>query len=160
PTPHIPLRRHLMQLKSEHRNQRPSRVIWTLSPEMYFRSESSGILACAGEEDEMMPSIPTKDPAVFSVLTDKLKKMAPLLLETKVQRYWACVRTFTADRQPLLGIDPRKEGLAWASGFGGRGMTIGLAAGDHVARSVLQSQAVEPTFCPGRITGKPDRLAG
>jgi D-arginine dehydrogenase len=60
---------------------------------------------------------------------------APRVADFGVTHGWACLRSFVLpDRELLLGEDPRVGGLFWMAGFGGRGMTVGLAAGEWLAR--------------------------
>src|SRR5690606_37786749 len=42
---------------------------------------------------------------------------------------WAGLRTFTADRSPVIGFDAAAEGFLWLSGFGGFGVMTAPAAG-------------------------------
>ncbi|MBK7395735.1 MAG: FAD-binding oxidoreductase [Myxococcales bacterium] len=67
----------------------------------------------------------------------RLGAIAPSLARGAVRRAWACLRTQTLDREPVIGEDPRCPGLFWLGALGGRGMTCGLAAGEVAADCVL-----------------------
>jgi glycine/D-amino acid oxidase-like deaminating enzyme len=72
---------------------------------------------------------------------DKLLRCAPGLSAVALRRNWACLRTFTPDRRPVIGWDPDTRGLFHVSGLGGFGVTTSLAIGE-VAASVINNLAV------------------
>ena len=40
------------------------------------------------------------------------------------RRGWAGLRSFFADRTPVLGLDPRAAGFVWCAGLGGYGSAV------------------------------------
>ncbi len=133
PIPLVPLRRHLVLLDADPR--RAGTTVWRFSHphQVYFRPESGGVLASPCDETPFAPCLPPCDPTVLEQLARELEPVAPELLDAKVRTKWACLRTYAHDRELVLGPDPRVEGLYWLAGFGGRGMTIGAAAGELCA---------------------------
>ncbi|MBL8921407.1 MAG: FAD-binding oxidoreductase [Myxococcaceae bacterium] len=122
----------------EPEGPRVGHVVWDVTTETYFRRESGGVLACPCDDDPSGPD------STFSVsqdalasLGDKLQPVAPVLADSRVRRAWAGLRTFSEDGLPVLGADPDVAGLFWCTGFGGAGMTTGVALGDVAARAVL-----------------------
>jgi glycine/D-amino acid oxidase-like deaminating enzyme len=69
-------------------------------------------------------------------------KHAPGLAEIGMRRSWACLRTFTPDRVPVIGWDPEIKGLFHVSGLGGFGVTTSLAIGD-IASALICGGAVD-----------------
>ncbi len=131
PLPLTPLRRHLAVLDAELPANSP--VVWNLGEEVYFRPETGGLLASPCDETEWQPCVPPTSLDALELLGEKLRAVAPSLADLRVRRSWACLRTFAPDRQFVAGADPRLAGLYWLGGFGGRGMTEGLAAGEVLA---------------------------
>ena len=86
-------------------------------------------------------------------VAQRLQAIAPSLVDAPVRTKWACLRTYTRDRELVLGRDPRVDGLGWLAGLGGRGMTIGLAAGE------LCAAAMRGLDAPGLAAMRPDRDA-
>lgn len=113
-------------------------VVWDVTTETYFRAESGGVLASPCDDDPSGPdaSISVAQDAL-AALGDKLMPVAPPLAASRVRRAWAGLRTFAADDLPLLGPDPDVAGLFWCTGFGGAGMTTGVALGDITAMALL-----------------------
>lgn len=113
-------------------------VVWDVSRQVYLREESGGVLASPCEEVMTAPEVvPTVDQAALAMLGEKLSAVTPSLASANVRRAWAGLRTFAADRLPLIGADPTVAGLYWCTGFGGAGMTTGLALGVSAAKAVL-----------------------
>ncbi len=155
PLPLAPLRRHLVLLAVGPGVSRPDGpALWALDDdECYVRPEGRGVLASPGDEAVSAPCLPVPDPDALDALAVRLARLAPGLAEARVQRHWACLRTFAADRQPVLGPDPRVPGLFVLAGLGGHGMTLGAALGADLAASV-DGAAVEPAWATARLTRK------
>ncbi len=153
PLPLVPLKRHLFWLRADVPESIRSPVVWRFDDEVYFRPESGGILASPCDERPTQPSIdPVEEADAKDALADKLQRLAPSLLERGVRRSWACLRTYAPDRLPVLGRDPRAEGVAWFAGLGGQGMSICLAAAEVVAADVAGGTHPLLDAC------RPDRL--
>lgn len=60
----------------------------------------------------------------------------------RVERSWAGLRTFAADRLPVYGFDPRVPGLFWCAGQGGFGIQTAPAAG-AMAAALVQGRVPE-----------------
>lgn len=163
-----PIRRHLVQLGGSAMDRvapdavrslvcSPSwPVFWRQDVQTYFRPEGQGLLASACDEttfDAEVPREPVPDNTVLDELALRLQRTAPSLRGLPVQRVWACFRTFAADRELVLGPDPRLAGLHWCAGLGGRGMTVGAAAGELVAQALLGQVAATDlaTFAVARL---------
>lgn len=113
-------------------------VVWDVSTQVYLREESGGVLASPCEEVATEPNVtPTVAQHALAMLAEKLAVVTPALANAGVRRAWAGLRTFSFDRLPLIGADPQVAGLYWCTGFGGAGMTTGLALGAAAARAVL-----------------------
>jgi D-arginine dehydrogenase len=133
-----PLRRNLVQLKGPELPRWNTPVIWRVDAPIYFRPEAGGLLASPCDEHSAQPGVPDADPSAFDDVLAQLKLLAPKLSEgLELERGWACLRTVTSDRELAVGPDPKVRGLHWCAGLGGRGMTVGAAAGELLARNML-----------------------
>jgi D-arginine dehydrogenase len=144
-----PLRRHLTQLDPADPVDAHGPTVWALGVEVYFRPESGGVLASPCDEVPWPPSLPPTDAEALETLADRLGKLAPGLGLATVRRAWACLRTFAPDRLPVIGADPRVDGLYWLAALGGSGMSVGVGAGELLAALVMGREhpvaaAVEP----------------
>lgn len=56
-----------------------------------------------------------------------------------VRSVWAGLRTFAADRRPVVGFDDTTEGFVWCAGQGGTGIQTSPAMGEAVASIVCDT---------------------
>lgn len=139
-TPLTPLRRHLVQLRTEQATARAQPVVWRVEDEVYFRPESSGVLASPCDELAWRAEVPATDPTQLQSLTHKLERTAPALASAEVERAWACLRTFAPDRELVIGSDPRVSGLYWLCGLGGRGMSVAPGAAELLVEQITNTE--------------------
>jgi D-arginine dehydrogenase len=140
--PLVPLRRHLIELRTRTDITASEPVVWRLEHEVYYRRQGSGVLASPCDETQSSLSVATtapvsSDPNAPAALNEKLQRIAPALSNGSIVRAWACLRTFARDRELVAGSDPRVQGLYWFGGLGGRGMSVAPAAAEWLAASVV-----------------------
>jgi D-arginine dehydrogenase len=150
-----PLRRHLVHLAPERPTSSRGPVVWSVDPEAYFRPEAGGVLASPCDETRSLPCLPAPCDDALATLVGRLSAVAPALAESEVLTRWACLRTFAPDRELVAGPDPRVDGLHWLAGLGGRGMTVGLGAGELTAGKILgRPHPLAEAVQPGRLLGE------
>ena len=128
-----PLRRHLFVTGPLSFVDRTWPPTWAIEPEYYFRPESGGLLLSPCDEADAEPGVPPTDPEAATRLAEKLAAGAPALADVTIRRGWACLRTFAADRRPVIGPDPDLPGLFHVGALGGFGMTTSAAVGELAA---------------------------
>lgn len=156
PLPVRPHRRHLMTYHRDEPLTGP--VAWDVDDNVYFRPGASSspaaslrhslagsaaasegghaVLACPGDETPHRACVPDVDPALVETFPQRLAQFAPELGITRLVRAWACLRTSTPDGHPIVGADPRLDGLFWLAGLGGVGMSAGLGCAQHLASAL------------------------
>lgn len=153
--PLYPLRRTLL-----HARRPPSAAdhpwCWLDDVGLYLRPESGGWLGSACDEalDANAPMSRSSAGAYARALAqEKVALYLPAAEDLRWSGGWSGLRTFAPDRRPLLGADPEVEGLHWAAGLGGFGVTCSYAVGEAVAASVLGQPVPwldEAAVSPGR----------
>jgi D-arginine dehydrogenase len=68
----------------------------------------------------------------------------------RVLRSWAGLRSFVADRSPVIGFDPSVPGFFWLAGQGGYGIQTAPAAA-RLAAALLRGQTVPATVLDHRV---------
>lgn len=136
--PLIPLRRTLLQTAPHPLSHPDHPWCWIDDVGVYFRPEGGGWLCSPCDEtvDPPAPGGAGKGPVeaeARALLAAKLERHAPRLADLRLQGGWTGLRTFAPDRRPVLGADPALDGLWWAAGLGGYGVSTAFAVGECVA---------------------------
>lgn len=132
-----PRRRHLF-VSGPAPVPRDAPYVWDAEAAYYFRPEGDGLLLSPCDQTEHPPEPPSSDPAALTLLAEKLTRRAPGLADLAIRSGWACLRTFAADRRPVVGADPRVPGLFYVAGLGGFGAGTSYAVGE-LAASLVRS---------------------
>ncbi len=157
--PLIPLRRTLLQTEPHPLSSPEHPWCWVDDVGIYARPEGGGWLVSGCDEEVSWPSDgpgsrgPVAD-LPRALAADKLARWMPALGDVRFRGGWTGLRTFAPDRRPLLGSDPDLDGLWWAAGLGGFGVTCSYAIGEAVG-SWLLGQPVpwlsQEAVSPGRL---------
>ncbi len=118
---------------------------------VYFKPESGGLLASPMDETPSAPCDARPDELDVATAVDRLQTLAPSLAPRALRRRWAGLRTFSPDRLPVIGPDPRVDGFFWMAGQGGWGIEMSPATGrlaaeliDHGSSTVAGADALRP----------------
>ena len=134
-----PVQRHLFVTEPVSAPAMDSPFVWYLgADEFYVRREGAGLLLSACDELVSAPCDAQVLPGAAENLADVMSRAAPGLAELGIARAWACLRTFAADRQPVIGWDPSESWLYWVAGLGGHGATASPAIGDEAAADLFR----------------------
>jgi len=157
--PLVPLRRTLLQTAPHPLSTPEHPWCWVDDVGIYARPEGGGWLVSGCDEAESWPSDgpgsrgPVED-LPRALAADKLARWMPALRDVHFTGGWTGLRTFAPDRRPVLGSDPDLDGLWWAAGLGGFGVTCSYAIGEAVGSWMLGQE----TPWLGREAVSPGRL--
>jgi D-arginine dehydrogenase len=107
----------------------------------YFRPEGANILLSPADEIPSEPGDARPDEIDVALALERVNEATTLRLRSVVTA-WAGLRTFTADRNPVAGPDPAREGLFWLAGQGGYGIQMAPALAKLAAGAVLGESTV------------------
>ena len=91
------------------------------SESWYAKPEAGKLMVSPADEDAVDPHDAWPDDMVMAEGLYRFEQAVSYEV-TRVERSWAGLRTFAADRTPVVGADPRAEGLFWLAGQGGYGV--------------------------------------
>ncbi|MGI9325377.1 MAG: NAD(P)/FAD-dependent oxidoreductase [Pseudomonadales bacterium] len=108
----------------------------------YFKPDAGLILISPADEH---PSAATDaQPAELDVAyAVHFAELALQLENPRVQRTWAGLRSFVADRTPVVGFDPESDGFFWLCGQGGHGIQTAPATARLAASLLLDKSLPE-----------------
>jgi D-arginine dehydrogenase len=153
--PFTPYRRHLMVTEVLPQVNPRWPVIWIVGEEFYFRPESGGLLMSGCDTVKVTPEQgEVTDHAQLERIAVKAAHWLPSLVDARVARAWAGMRTFAPDELFVVGKDPRLDGLYWVAGLGGHGITcapvVGRLAADWIVNGTSSHPAAE-ALAPDRL---------
>lgn len=102
----------------------------------YCKPQSGKLLVSPSEEDPLPPQDVCPDDMVLAAGLDRFERATHYKL-SRVERSWAGLRSFVADRTPVAGFAPDADGFFWLAGQGGYGIQTSPALSRLAADLVL-----------------------
>jgi len=87
----------------------------------YFKPDAGRLLVSPADETPMPPCDVQPDELDVAIAIDRLMR-ATTIEVTRVERKWAGLRSFVADKTTVCGFDPLADGFFWLAGQGGYGI--------------------------------------
>jgi D-arginine dehydrogenase len=108
----------------------------------YFEPEGAQLLASPADETPSEPCDASAEDYDVAVAVDRIERATTLEIRHIRQR-WAGLRSFVADRSPVIGMDPELDGFFWLAGQGGFGIMTSPAAA-RTAASLITRGSLPP----------------
>jgi glycine oxidase len=99
--------------------------------------------AVAGSTMESVGYHPDVTPAGLAHIFTSVSALCPALARLEVNRTWAGLRPMTPDGLPIIGPEPRLEGLWYAAGHGRNGILLAGITGMIMAQILNGEPTVE-----------------
>lgn len=112
----------------------------------YFKPEVGQFLASPADETPSPPCDAQPEEMDIAVAVERIETATTLRIR-RIKNKWAGLRSFVADKNLVVGYDPKVEGFFWLAGQGGYGIQTGEAAGRLAANLALGKSL------PGDIAG-------
>jgi len=145
--PLTPLRRAVFRVQNKTLNSMTSPWVWVDDVGIYTTPTADGFLVSPCDEIIDPPQPGTSSwgralPTQHALLREKIQRYFPGLMTHKITDDWTGLRTFAPDRRPILGPDLSADGLFWATGLGGFGLSSCIGVGEAVA-SWIRNETVD-----------------
>ncbi len=134
-------------------------MVMDADEQFYFKPDTSGrLLASPADETPMDPHDVQADELDIAICIDRIQQAADLPVR-RVVRSWAGLRSFVADKTPVVGFDPAVPGFFWLAGQGGYGfqtspamarLTAALTAGRGVPPDLANRGVTAAALAAGR----------
>ena len=125
----------------------------------YFKPDAGRIMASLGDETPLPAQDVQPDELDVALLADWLQNET-LLTVTRIEHSWAGLRSFVADKAPVVGFDPIAPDFFWLAGQGGYGImmapALGRAAAGLIVSGSLPADLLEGGLCESDLS--PSRL--
>ncbi|MCG7533911.1 FAD-dependent oxidoreductase [Pseudoalteromonas sp. OOF1S-7] len=95
--------------------------IGDIAESFYFKPDAGLLMVSPCDESPEPPCDTSPDVLEVAIAIDRFEKATELPV-TRLQSKWAGQRTFSTDRNPVIGFDPRATNFFWLAGQGGYGI--------------------------------------
>lgn len=102
----------------------------------YFKPEARSIMVSLADETPSDPCDAWADDFDVATALERFHA-ATIVPEVRPTATWAGLRTFAADRNPVVGFDPAAPGFFWYAGQGGYGIQTAPALSTLAAKLIL-----------------------
>lgn len=92
-----------------------------ISETLYFKPDAGTLLISPADETPSPPCDAQPDEYDIAVAAERFEQATGLTVR-RIRHRWAGLRTFAADRTPIVGFDPVAAGFFWIAGQGGYGI--------------------------------------
>ena len=131
--------------------------------EFYARPESGALMGSPADETPMEPCDVQPEELDIAIAVDRLQRATTLEIK-HISRSWAGLRSFVADKSPVVGFDPQIEGFFWLAGQDGYGVqtapsmgrvSAALAVSDVVPDDLVKVGVRSEVLSPARFLKEP-----
>jgi D-arginine dehydrogenase len=116
-----------------------------ISEDFYFKPDAGRFLGSPADETPSPPCDVQPEDIDVAIAIDRITRAVAFEVR-RIESRWAGLRSFVADKTPVVGFDPEAEGFFWLAGQGGYGIQTSPAMG-RLAAALARSET-----CPGEIT--------
>jgi D-arginine dehydrogenase len=120
----------------------PWPAIVDIDEQFYFKPEAGKILMSPADEALVEPCDAYADDIDVAIAVDRIQQVADIPV-TRISHSWAGLRTFAADRSPVVGFDGIAPGFFWLVGQGGYGIQTSPAL-SRLAAALVRDEAIPP----------------
>jgi D-arginine dehydrogenase len=105
----------------------------------YFKPDAGKLLVSPADETSIPPCDVQPDEIDIARAVDRLMSVTAIEVR-RVERKWAGLRSFVADKTPVAGFDPLAPGFFWLAGQGGYGIQTAQALARATASLITQGR--------------------
>ena len=130
-----------------------------IDEKFYFKPEAGRILASPADETPSPPCDTQPEEIDVAIAVERVHAATTLTVRRIVHK-WAGLRSFVADKTPVVGMDGEAEGFFWLAGQGGYGIqtapAMARAAAALITSGALPDDLAERGLCRSALA--PQRL--
>lgn len=134
-------------------------IVIDIDEQFYFKPESGKLLGSPADETPSLPCDAQPEELDVAIAAARIENVLGFPI-TRVERKWAGLRSFVADRTPVVGFDETSDGFFWLVGQGGYGIQTAPAMGRLAASLITEGHTPVDLagwgLDPGRLSpGRP-----
>jgi D-arginine dehydrogenase len=134
-------------------------VVIDVAEQFYFKPDAGKLLGSPADETPSPPCDAQPEEMDIALAVDRIERAASFRIR-RIEHKWAGLRSFVADKTPVVGFDDRVEGFFWLAGQGGYGiqtspamgrLAAALAAGEGVPADLATLGVDAAALSPRRL---------
>jgi D-arginine dehydrogenase len=135
-------------------------MLLDIDEQFYLKPDAGKLLLSPADETPSDPCDAQPEEIDIAVAVDRLEA-ATTMRVARIVRKWAGLRSFVADRTPLVGYDAKQANFFWLAALGGYGIQTAPALSRLAAALVLKRPPDEQLLAYGLDVGQlaPGRMA-
>ena len=114
-------------------------VVCDIDEAFYFKPEATQLMGSLAEETPMEPHDVRPEEIDVALAIERIEAATTLEIR-HVSSTWAGLRSFVADRRPVVGMDPDQDGFFWLAGQGGFGIMTSPAVSQAAASLIVEER--------------------
>jgi D-arginine dehydrogenase len=134
-----PRRRTAVRVSAAPWNVAQWPCVFDVLEQWYFRPDAGALLLSPADETPSVPCDAQPDDYDVALAIERVEAATRLVVERPLST-WAGLRTFAADRTPVIGFDPDAPGFYWLAGQGGYGIQMAPALAQLVVAQVTGNE--------------------
>ncbi len=111
-------------------------IVHEVESEFYFKPDAGRLLLSPADETPSAPCDAQPEELDVAIAIDRFERAVSLTVK-KIEHRWAGLRSFVADKMPVVGFDAQVDGFFWLVGQGGFGIQTSPAMGRLSAALLL-----------------------
>ncbi len=123
-------------------------MVIDVAEEFYFKPDAGQLLLSPANEDPMDPCDAAPEDLDIALAVDRFETVTTVEVR-RVTHRWAGLRSFVADRSPVVGFDPQADGFFWLAGQGGYGIQMAPALARTAAALLLEKPLPDDVAAEG-----------
>lgn len=141
-------------------------MVVDLDETFYIKPDAGKLLGSPADETPSPPCDAQPEEIDVAVAVDRIEHATTLQIR-RLSHRWAGLRSFVADKTPVLGFDPEAPGFFWCAGQGGYGfqtapamarLGAALLRGDPVPEDLARLGVTAAALAPGRFRAGPEPM--
>ncbi len=134
-------------------------LVIDMDEQWYFKPDAGKLLGSPADETPIEPCDVQPEELDIALAADRIERATALKID-RIDHRWSGLRTFAADKTPVVGFAPDAEGFFWLAGQGGYGIetspAMSAAAAGLIVDGNLPDDFAAFDLSPADIA--PDRL--
>lgn len=137
-------------------------MVVDVDEKFYFKPEAQCLLGSPADETRVAPGDARPDDLDVATAAERIQGATGIELK-RIIKSWAGLRTFSADKSPVVGMEPGAEGFFWLVGQGGYGIMTApamarlgacLVVGNDPPEELTKMGILEESLSPGRFQNR------